>query len=59
MDQRVSGRIYVERNKPRHLLMKLLNLKSVGKENYIYPNQNRGWEVARKEKMHKGVRPVG
>lgn len=45
----MPGQIYVERNKSRYLLIKLLDFKSLGKENY----QNGAWEMEREEKMHK------
>lgn len=45
----MPGQIYVERNKSRYLLIKLLDFKSLGKENY----QNGSWEMEREEKMHK------
>lgn len=31
----MAGQIYVERNKPRYLLIKSLDFKSFGKENYL------------------------
>lgn len=31
----MPGQIYVERNKSRYLLTKLLDFKSLGKENYL------------------------